>query len=525
MAERRTSVDVKAALVLAFFLTVGGALVGGSVTGILLVPIIFLLLFYAMFRSPLRDSLLVLMFFAFTLENPAEQTGAGVFETPFRIVGAILLTHLNTVDRANSALGSLAFSGAELILWSLLVIALVRRLTGSKIDLVDRVRTPEPLMRIALLSLAGAGFVWFTGMIRGGDFRFSLWQVNAVLYLPVIFILFGIGLRGPKDHTALAKVLVGAATVRAIAAIYIQHAYPQPPDPETGSTKLAYATSHHDSMLFAGAFVILLALILERAGKKATRLAFVLMPILIWGMISNNRRMVWVQVGVVMFTVYLVAPDNVWKRRIRRALMVIAPVIALYLIIGWDHKYGNFWKPVAVVRSVVDTKSDNSTFWRQLENYDLITTVQHNPLLGAGYGNPYEEVIVLPVVPYDLERYLPHNSILGLWCYCGYLGYTAITMLWAGGVYFGLRAYHSTKDPKLRVAALASFGSILIYMVQCWGDMGLGTWTGIFMVGPGLAVAGKLAVATGAWATKKTRAGGRERLSSAPGVAGTEQVA
>jgi len=407
---------------------------------------------------------------------------------------------------------------------ALLLIALSRRLSGSKLDTAGRIATPKPLVRLALISLAGTAFVWLTGLVRGGTFRFSLWQVNAVVHLPIIFLLFHMGFRGPKDHAALAKVFIAAAVVRASLAMYIMSAVTLPPDPDTGSTKLPYATTHHDSMLFAGAFVVLIGMLIERVGRKSTRLAYLLLPILVGGMVENHRRMVWVQVAVVMLTVYLVAPDNKWKRTIRRTLMIVAPVVALYLFIGWDEKYGRLWKPVAMIRSVVDSKSDASSFWRQLENYDLITTVQRNPLLGAGYGNPYEEVVTLPSIPYELERYLPHNSILGLWCYCGYIGYTAMTMLWVAGIYFGLRAYHATRDPKLRVAALASFGAVLIYLVQCWGDMGLGTWTGIFMVGPALAVAGKLAVATGAWG-KSPASGGRARISSIPGTSGAEQAA
>jgi hypothetical protein len=35
--------------------------------------------------------------------------------------------------------------------------------------------------------------------------------------------------------------------------------------------------------------------------------------------------------------------------------------------------------------------------------------------------------------------------------------------------------------------------------------MGLGTWTSVFLVAPALALAGKLAVATGAWPARTPR--------------------
>ena len=109
----------------------------------------------------------------------------------------------------------------------------------------------------------------------------------------------------------------------------------------------------------------------------------------------------------------------------------------------------------------------------------------------------------MPNVDYDLEHFIPHNSVLGLWCYGGIIGYTAITLLWTSGVYFSMRAYHAAKERDHRAAAQVCFGIVLIYMIQCWGDMGLGTWVGVFLMGPALAVGGKLAIVTGQWGAKK----------------------
>ena len=106
---------------------------------------------------------------------------------------------------------------------------------------------------------------------------------------------------------------------------------------------------------------------------------------------------------------------------------------------------------------------------------------------------------MLPAVDYSLEKFVPHNSLLALWCYCGYVGYAGITMLWVAGVYFAMRAYYFGTTAQHRAAAMVSFGLVLIYMMQAWGDLGLSTWTGVFMTACALAVAGKLAVATGQW--------------------------
>ena len=81
--------------------------------------------------------------------------------------------------------------------------------------------------------------------------------------------------------------------------------------------------------------------------------------------------------------------------------------------------------------------------WRDLENYDLFYTLRHNPVLGTGYGHGYTEVVWLPDVSnaYALYRFLPHNSILGLWAYGGLVGFTALWTMLVVGVFLAARAY------------------------------------------------------------------------------------
>jgi O-antigen ligase len=218
-------------------------------------------------------------------------------------------------------------------------------------------------------------------------------------------------------------------------------------------------------------------------------------------MMANKRRTVWVQVALALIVVYFISRETKLKRGIRRAVYIIVPLVAIYARLGWNSEAGSLFKPVRMMRSVVDAKSDGSSMWREIENFDLIISFRNSPLIGKGYGIMYDNAIALPPVDYDLERWIPHNSLLGVWCYGGILGYAGLTMLWAGGVYFAMRTYYNTQDPRQRVACIACFGSVLIYMVQAWGDLGLGAWTGAFTVGASICVAGKLASANGQWIT------------------------
>jgi|SRR6478735_644348 len=494
-------------LVISAVLTLVGLFAENSPLSLVLGIIVLGLLAYAMSRVTLRQSMMALTFFVFVLPNPGEGKPTE-WDPPLTKIGAILLNHLNTVDRSFSLLSSVPISGIDIVFVVLALIYIARRGSRSKIDTLGQLATPKPMRQLARLSIVSSMFAWLSGMVRGGDFSFSLWQFNTVIYLPIVFLLFHVSLRGPADNESLTKVVLAAATYKCMLAYYVVHAFTQPMDLETGSTSPPYGTSHNDSMLFATAFVLVIAPLIDGAGKRAIKIAAVFLPILVMGTIANNRRLAWVQVGLVFLTVYFVSRETPIKRKIRRTFLAGLPVLGIYAILGWNSQFGRFYKPVRMIRSVVDAKSDGSTQWRELENVNIIATFRDNPLFGTGFGHPYKELVVLPHVDYSLERYTPHNSLLGVWCYEGLLGYAGLTLLWMGGVYFAMRAYYNGKLQGQRTAALVSFGIVQVYLLQSWGDLGLGSWTGVFLMGGALAMAGKVATATGQGDVKATGGAG-----------------
>jgi O-antigen ligase len=143
--------------------------------------------------------------------------------------------------------------------------------------------------------------------------------------------------------------------------------------------------------------------------------------------------------------------------------------------------------------------------WRDLENYNLFYTLRHNPVFGTGYGHGYDEIIGLPDVSssYALYRFLPHNSILGLWAYGGFVGFTALWTMLVVGLFLAARAYRHAITVDDQTAALTAVSIIVVYLVYCYGDLGLGTWASVFIVAPAFAIASKLAVSTGAWPSRR----------------------
>jgi len=485
--QQKVPPEAKLAFVVLLVIASIASALGVGVIGWIVAPICVLLGWFAILRAPLRSTMLVLMFFALVLENPSEQPGAGQFQTPFAYIGALMLAHFKLT------VGWGPIGGMDLMLMAAIAAYFLQRRSGG-----NGVPTPRPMIRLAHATYATIAFTLLIGKMRGGEMQWAVWQMDRVMYLPTVFLLCQAAFSGPKDYLAVGKVALSASLVRAAQAMLVRAVVTTTVNPETGENSLPYATTHNDSMLFAVGSVILVSLLLERAGKKTSRLAMWGLPVLIGGMLANNRRMVWVEIILVFFTLYMITETNAFKRKLNKLLLASLPLLIGYIAAGWGSGSGIF-KPVKVIRSAVDSSADTSTAWRDLENFNLVFTLRNFPLTGVGYGNGFWEMWPMPAVDYTLERYVPHDSILGIYCYGGYVGFLGITSLWVGGIYFAIRAYHNCKEPMQRAGALACFGAVLVYYLQCFGDMGLGSWTGVYLVGPALAIASKLTVLSGAW--------------------------
>jgi hypothetical protein len=479
--------DAKAAFITLLVLAGGAAALDVGFIGWIVAPICLGLAWFAIFRAPLRNTMLALIFFALVMENPSDGPACGAWSTPFAPAGALLLAHIKA-----SIGGWMFFSGMDLMLVGAAATLFLRSRASR-----GPIGTPKLMIRLAHVTFATIAFTYLVGLFHGSG-QYALWQIDRVMYLPMVFLLCQAAFTSAEDYLAVGKVILASSVIRASQAMYVRAVVPATDDPISGESSLPYTTTHNDSMLFAVGAVMLVALVLQRAGKKYTRLVWLLMPILVGGMVANDRRIVWVEIALVFATLYFMTDTNAFKRKLNRLVIASVPVVIGYIAVGWNSQ-GGIFKPVQMIRSTVDSSSDGSTAWRDLENFNLVFTTRQFPLFGLGYGHGFWEMWPMPVVPYELERWVPHNSILGLYCYGGFVGYAGITALWVGGVYLAIRSYHYCKAPLEKVAALCALGAILVYYLQCFGDMGLGSWTGVFLVAPSIAVACKLAIKSGAW--------------------------
>lgn len=442
---------------------------------------------------PLRWSLLTLLFLGLTLEAPYERFAEHLFGTPWQIVGTALLGNLNLVTRV----GALKFSGFDILITYLLIVHVVRRARGSTIDGPGFVPLPQPLLLAAGATACGILLFWAWGLAQGGDFSNSLWQLQKPLYGPLLLVLLHAGFRGSRDLRPLGLALVTAAVYRALLAVFVRYTvFAADGEP------LAYATTHADSVLFVAALMLLLIVRNERvAGIGRHWLGLPMAAIVVAGMVCNTRRLAWVMLAGALLIVALVSPWTPWKRRAARAALVLIPLACGYLAVGWNSSGGGVFAPVAVVRSVIDSKTDSSSLWRDQENTNLVLNISEHPWMGVGFGHEYTEYQKLNDVSgaYPQYRYIPHNSVLALFAFTGAFGVSSIWAMLVATVFLAARSYRRASRPEQRAGALMCIVIVFLYVDQAYGDIGVSLWISPLILAPAAMLAGKLALSTGAW--------------------------
>src|SRR5260370_12098324 len=135
-----------------------------------------------------------------------------------------------------------------------------------------------------------------------------------------------------------------------------------------------------------------------------------MLPVIVGGMIVNNRRVVGVEVVAALLMLCFVSRRTRLKLFVTRAALAAIPLVLVYIAAGWNSQ-SKFFAPVATLRSVGDADVDRSTLLRDFENYNLLATLNANPFLGTGFGTPYTEAVKGDDISFFKEyRYLPHNS-------------------------------------------------------------------------------------------------------------------
>lgn len=363
-----------------------------------------------------------------------------------------------------------------------------------------RVQTASCMVQVEVLALIAIAAFELRGLQRGGDLRSSLYQIRQLVYLPLLALVLQGALRDPDDLRLVGRAVVGAATIKAAIAFYAYVTVFRPAHYDYN-----FITSHSDSVLFSVAAIGLWVNWMERKDAARRRLLLWLSPIILLGAAVNGRRLVFLELAAGALLLFALTPPSPRKQSLKRWMVVLAPVCLLYVAAGWGSSAGVF-SPVRSVRGVIDGEVDPSTRSRERENFNLVWTFRMHPVLGSGFGHPYEDVYGADDLSdfFEFWRFIPHNSVLGLCAFTGFVGFSLIWMPMAFGLLLAVRSYRLARRAWDRVTMLTASMAIVAFGFQAFGDMGFQDTGSVMVVGLAIAAAAKTAVAVGAWPRRVT---------------------
>ena len=189
----------------------------------------------------------------------------------------------------------------------------------------------------------------------------------------------------------------------------------------------------------------------------------IIAPILVAGLIANDRRLAWVELSVGVILLLVMNPRNWVTRRLIRTTVVLSPILVVYIGVGWFSASPVFG-PVKTLRGVIspersDGSIDRSTLFRDVENYNLIYTFTRSPFIGKGFGHAFDTAVANDDMSGFKEYpFLPHNSLLGLMGFAGGLGIMGLLAPLIVGLFLAARANGMAQTPEHRWRRRSSSG-------------------------------------------------------------------
>jgi hypothetical protein len=377
------------------------------------------------------------------------------------------------------AQGELGINPVELIMLTVLLALAMRAVIERRLA---PSRSPVALgVGLVVIMTLYAG-VW--GMAAGGVFNVMIIEIRPFIYLAAVFLLASQLVDRPSLSRALLwAVVLGSGTKALLGTVrYLTLGNVQP---------APSAILDHDESMFFGTFILPTALLWAvRVKGPLRRVATLMLPVVIFATLANNRRTAWLILVLGLGAVFAMAWVRSRKHRRRVALIGIACVAVAFLYAEMGAGGNSLLnKPAQAIQSQFNPSQRDyeSDLYRQIESADLGLAIRHSTPLGAGFGVQLPTPIPLPVPPTvfiqaPLLLYIPHNTILYVWWRFGLAGAVAFWWLIAAGVVAGGRLVRAEDRQAATIGGLAI--CVLIgLVVYASTDQGLSSYRVATFVG------------------------------------------
>jgi O-antigen ligase len=364
---------------------------------------------------------------------------------------------------------------------------------GLIVTLYRHFQTTGRLLRRTPLLLPFVAFASFTllgllrGLSTGGDRRAAIYEVRALILLPLLYVLIVHVCSSRRDYRRLMWVAAGAMTLHSVLSLDFLFRLPAATRQELESLY------EHGAAVGANlVFMMLFTALAYRGVSWRIRIAlFVASVPLLWAyLVAERRSAIVALVGAVVLWGVMIY----WRQR--RTFWKVVPVVTIILI-GYS---GAFWNsqstagfPAQAIKTVIAAdqrteKDESSNLYRELETLNLAETVRASPVFGIGFGQPFLRPYPLPDISFfEFHAFIPHNSFIWIWTKMGFGGFVTLLYIIAQTMLHGTRRARAAPPGVDAVVALAGVLFVAMYTVFLYVDIAWGS-RGVFLLALGMGI-------------------------------------
>ena len=207
--------------------------------------------------------------------------------------------------------------------------------------------------------------------------------------------------------------------------------------------------------------------------KTAWRLAGVCSCLIMgYVFLLNDRRAALVGLGLSGASLLLAMPKSLWRKIWPHAALGTLG-LATFLALTWNAA-GTVGFAARTIKSLSDP-NESSAGYRRIENANLLSAVEHQPLTGIGFGRRFDLVYPMPDISgiYSEFDLIPHNTLLFIWTFAGPLGMAAFATFMSISIGVALRTMRAGQDIERSVLAALSAIVIIKGLAYVFADLGL----------------------------------------------------
>lgn len=333
---------------------------------------------------------------------------------------------------------------------------------------------------LAVIFLVSLALSFVNGMISGGTFLPALWELRALFYFGFLFFLVPQVIQTKKQLKIIMWILIAGVTIKALQGIVRFIAL--------GFSNAGYETltNHEDPVFTTILIIFLISLALLKGNEKQRNILLLLLPILILGFFTGQRRAAYAGLFISLIAFALILKSNE-RVRLFNFVMIFLLIAVVYSAVFWESD-SRLASPLKLIKSSInpDTESERylSNLYRDFERYNLAYTIKTTkPITGIGFGNKYKNLIPLPDIVFPLRDYIPHNEILWIFVKTGAIGFFVFWFFFNALIFRCAFLYTKLNDPYLKSICIVIVIAIVNQMVVSYYDLQLTYYRNMIVLG------------------------------------------